>query len=179
MILGKKEVLQNLEKLSQLDIYDATEEAAELVRKAAEGEVPVYSGELQQSIYKDVKSTEYGATGEVFTEKEYAELVEFGTGPIGQENHEGTSPDVHKIYKPVPWWIHEKGSGGSREGHEKAKDIDKEVAERYSWPHSDTPNGRFYLCSGQPAQPFMYPAIANHTDEIEEIYAKKIREVMK
>ena len=46
MILGKKEVLQNLEKLSQLDIYDATEEAAELVRKAAEGEVPVYSGEL-------------------------------------------------------------------------------------------------------------------------------------
>lgn len=170
MILGKKEVLQNLEKLSQLDIYDATKEAIQFVRSQAVSNVPVDSGELQQSIYAEADNTEGGAIGTCFTNKKYAPYVELGTGPVGQENHSGISPNVSVSYTQHPWWIHE-GPGEN--------EVDRATAEKYRWFYIDTPQGRFYQCSGQAAQPFMYPALANHTDEIEEIYAKKIREVMK
>ena len=170
MILGKKEVLQKLEKLSQMDIYDATEEAIQFVRSQAVSNVPVDSGELQQSIYAETENTEGGTRGACFTNKKYAPYVELGTGPVGQENHSGISPNISVSYTQHPWWIHE-GTGEN--------EVDRATAEKYGWFHIDAPQGRFYQCSGQPAQPFMYPALANHTDEIEEIYAKKIREEMK
>lgn len=170
MILGKKEVLQKLEKLSQMDIYDATEEAIQFVRSQAISNAPVDSGELQQSIYAETEKTEYGARGECFSNKKYAPYVELGTGPAGQKSHSGTSPNVSVAYTQRPWWIHE-GPGEN--------EVDRATAEKYRWFYIDTPQGRFYQCSGQPAQPFMYPALANHTDEIEEIYVKKIREEMK
>lgn len=170
MIIGKKEILQCLDELSQVDIYDATEDVIQFVRAQAVANAPVSSGELQQSIFAKTENTADGARGMCFTNKKYAPYVEFGTGPSGQKNHANVSPDVPVAYTQHPWWIHE-GSGEN--------EIDRETAEKYGWFHIDTPQGRFYQCSGQAAHPFMYPALANHTDEIEEIYAKKIREALK
>lgn len=81
--------------------------------------------------------------------------LEFGTGPKGQENHAGISPEITPSYSQNPWWIHES-------------QVDRRVAEKYHWFYMDTPDGRFYLCTGQPAYPFMYPALKDSQDQILE-----------
>ena len=65
-----------------------------------------------------------------------------------------------------PWWIHES-------------DLDVGVAEMYHWPYIDTPDGRFYKCSGQPARPFMYPALKDNEDEVIRIMNSDIEKVLK
>lgn len=54
--------------------------------------------------------------------------MEFGTGPVGQAEHVGISPDVPVAYTQESW----------------------------VWADED---GGFHTTEGQPAQPFMYPAL--------------------
>ena len=137
------------------------------VQSAAKLLAPVHDGELRGSIRKRANKTPNGAIGEVYTNKEYASYVEFGTGPSGAENHSGISPFVSPVYTLSPWWIHES-------------QIDPDTAERYHWFYLDTPDGRFYQCTGQAAQPYMYPALKDNEDEalkrISLYLARKIKE---
>ena len=131
---------------------------------------PVSSGELRRSIRTSVETSGDVVTGIVYTNKKYAPFVEFGTGPKGQENHAGISPAVTPAYTQSPWWIHES-------------QVDAEAAARYHWFYIDTDEGRFYQCTGQPAQPFMYPALKNNeeraTRNISNYLAREIRKVCK
>jgi HK97 gp10 family phage protein len=145
MIRGKELVIKDLDKLSQIDLHMATDKAIQLVRSTAVANVPVDTGELRDSIFSETEGTEYGARGTCWTNKEYATYVEFGTGPVGQENHDGIAPDVPVAYTQSPWVY---------------QDAD----------------GNYHYTAGQPARPYMYPALANNEDEIVAIYEKKIRE---
>lgn len=49
---------------------------------------------------------------------------------------------------------------------EGVAEIDRRVAEKYRWPYMDTPDGRFYRCSGNPAYPFLYPAMKDNEEQI-------------
>lgn len=93
------------------------------------------------------------AVGTCWTNRAYAPYVEFGTGPKGQANHAGISPEVTPVYTQVPWWIHES-------------QVDRRTAEKYRWFYINTPQGRFYQCTGQPAHPFLYPALHDNEDKI-------------
>lgn len=169
-VTGLDSLSKKLAALSELDLKRCVGRGIKLVQGEAKRLCPVNDGELRDSIYTSVEVTGDATTGTCYTNKKYAPYVEFGTGPIGQENHEGISPAVNPVYKPRPWWIHEN-------------DIDERTAEKYHWPHIDTPDGRFYLCHGQKAHPFMYPALKNHEEEIvEEMsdYASRhIKEILK
>ncbi|WP_176256279.1 HK97-gp10 family putative phage morphogenesis protein [Enterocloster alcoholdehydrogenati] len=127
--------------------------AAKLVRAEAALRCPVHDGELRSSIRTMVSQDADGATGTIYTNKAYAGYVEFGTGPKGEANHAGISPEVTPVYTQSPWWIHESM-------------IDREIAETYHWFFIDTPEGRFYQCTGQPAQPFLYPALKNNEERV-------------
>ena len=128
------------------------------------------NGGLRESIKKRTERTASGARGEVYTNASYAAYVELGTGPRGDQNHKDISPNVNPTYTMEPWWIHES-------------QIDEKIAEKYKWYYIDTEQGRFYQCLGQPAQPFMYPALErnekNVTKRIGTYLAKKIREEAK
>lgn len=152
---GMDELERKLDQLSDLDLRKAVEQATYLVKTAAEENVHFDTGELRQSIYADVESNDSTATGICWTNKAYAPYLEFGTGPKGQENHVGISPEITPSYSQNPWWIHES-------------QVDKRVAEKYHWFYIDTPDGRFYQCTGQPAYPFMYPALKDNQDQILE-----------
>lgn len=152
---GLDELEIKLDQLSDLDLRKAVEQATYLVKTAAEGNVHIDTGELRQSIYTEVEDNGDTATGVCWTDKAYAPYLEFGTGPKGQENHAGTSPEITPAYTRSPWWIHES-------------QVDKRVAEKYHWFYIDTPDGRFYQCTGQPAYPFMYPALKDNQDQILE-----------
>ena len=118
------------------------------------------------SIFTVVETEGRNVTGICYTDKKYGPYVEFGTGPKGQENHEGISPDTTPVYTQSPWWIHE-GSGPN--------EVDRATAEKYGWFYIDTPEGRFYQCTGQPAQPFLYPALKNNEKQIEQVIREELR----
>lgn len=154
---GESDLEKALEQLAGVHAERAVGVGINKIKGRAKMLCPVNDGELRQSIMSDVYTEADRAIGECYTNKSYAMYVEFGTGPRGQENHEGISPDVAVAYSQSPWWIHE-GPGEN--------EVERETGERYGWPYIDTDDGRFYRCSGQPAQPFMYPALADGEKEI-------------
>lgn len=141
--------------------------ATHLVQGEAKLMCPVNDGELRQSIRTVVESHEGNVRGVVYTNKKYAPYVELGTGPAGEADHAGISPEVSPVYTQSPWWIHES-------------QIDQATAERYRCFFIDTPQGRFYQTSGQAAQPFMYPALKNNEERVTRYVSgylsRKIRE---
>lgn len=142
-------------------------QAGEFVRSAAVLNAPVgLSGNLRENIFLETYKEEDALVAEVYTRVQYAPYVELGTGPEGAAEHSGISPEVSPVYKMEPWWIHES-------------QLDTGVAEHYHWPHIDTPNGRFYKCSGQPAHPFMYPALKDNEDTVLDILAEGYNEAMR
>ena len=156
MIEGQKELRRKfvaLEQIADQQMERIVKNQVKHVQAEAKLLCPVSHGELKNSIRSNVQRVDDRVVGTVYTNKAYAPYVEFGTGPKGEADHAGISPAVSPSYSQSPWWIHES-------------QIDKETAERYHWFYLDTPNGRFYQCTGQPAQPFMYPALKNNEERI-------------
>ena len=157
-------------KIAEESMERAVHASVKTVQAEAKLLCPVYHGELRNSIRTTVERTEDKTIGTVYTNKSYAPYVEFGTGPAGEENHAGISPSVTPAYSQASWWIHES-------------QVDKDAAEKYHWFYIDTEEGRFYQCTGQAAQPFMYPALKNNeervTRNISNYLAREIRKVCK
>ena len=141
-------------------------EAGQYVQTAAKLMAPADSGYLRNSIFLEVGPTNEGMEADVYTNLQYAPYVEFGTGPKGAANHAGISPEVTPAYTMEPWWIHES-------------QIDPAVADRYHWFYIDTEQGRFYRCDGQPAQPYMYPALHDNIKTVMDILRRGMKGAMK
>lgn len=157
---GMKDLEKKLNAISKMDAKKGVGQAIDYVKQCAIGNVHSHNatGELESSIFTSVYEDGDSIIGECYTNKEYAVYLELGTGPKGQEKHDGISPDMNPVYTQSPWWIHES-------------QIDERVAEKYGWFHIDTPQGRFYQCTGHPAYPFMYPALKDNQDEILKDFA--------
>jgi HK97 gp10 family phage protein len=133
----------------------------EFLQREAEQHVPVQSGRLKESIKAVVGKKEGQLFVRIEADAPYATFVEFGTGPRGMANHEGTDPKAQINYRTSPWYIHES-------------QVDAETAERYHWKKIRTKQGVFYLCYGQPAQPFLYPSVNDNAKEILRLCGKGI-----
>ena len=159
-----------LDKIAQVNLEKAVARGLKIVQEEAKLLCPVHDGELRRSIFTDVESRGEQVIGTCYTKKSYAPYVEFGTGPKGQQHHTGISPEVSVAYTQSPWWIHES-------------QIDSDIAEKYHWFYIDTEQGRFYQCTGQVAQPFMYPALKNNEEkvikEIKSVLGTEIAEVIR
>ena len=166
MIDGMDKLLKHIEKIANISLERPVNRATQYVQSAAKSMCPALDGELRESILTATDHSAGMSIGVCYTNKSYAPYVEFGTGPKGQAKHNGISPNVPVAYTQSPWWIHES-------------QINPEVAERYHWFHIDTPDGRFYQCTGQAAQPFMYPALKNNEKEVRNIIMEGIKEQLK
>ena len=171
-INGLDKLMQKYGKLAETVAGDTMKRAvgasARMIQAEAKLLCPVDHGELRGSIRTQVLEQDGHTTGVVYTNKEYGPYVELGTGPKGEANHSGISPMVMPAYTQSPWWIHES-------------QIDKEAAEKYHWFFIETEQGRFYQCTGQPAQPFLYPALKNNEERavrnISDYLEREIRKV--
>jgi len=153
---------KQFDRLANIDIRPAGRKSISLVQEDAKSGCPVNDGELRGSIYTHEDNKQDKTVWDCYTNKKHGPFVEFGTGPKGQAHHEGISPDVDVAYSQSPWWIHES-------------QIDKAVAEKYHFFKIETKDGIFYQCTGQAAQPYMYPALKNNEDAITNIFAEHIK----
>lgn len=134
-----------------------------IVQADAKLNAPVNDGELRNSIKTSVDKISTGFRAATYTNKAHAGYNEFGTGPVGQENHEGISPEANVSYAQHGWGI-------------PADKVDAKDAEQYGWPKR-TYNGKdYYMTSGQPARPFMYPALKNNEKNVRDRVAQKVAE---
>ena len=163
---GMEELGRKLRELAQTNLVQATAQAIEIVRSAAVLNCHEDTGELRQSIHTEIRQNGDTVQGICYTNKAYAPYIEFGTGKKGQEHHAGISPDISPVYKMSPWWIHES-------------QVDRRVAEKYRWFYMDTPQGRFYQCTGNPAYPFMYPALKDNEKEVLSAFKTGFKAEMK
>lgn len=142
---GVQNLMRKLDKLGTMGpaVYKAVKKQTEVVRGEAVKLCPVYAGpwrfvprgELRRSIYTKVEQNAKATIGCVYTDAAHASFVEFGTGPIGQANHAGISPNVPAAYTQEAWvWMDDEGG--------------------------------FHNTKGQPAQPFMYPALKSMEKQV-------------
>ena len=164
---GLKELHVQLDRIvEKAGKAEYVREAGDFVRGAAVMNAPGNTGYLRQNIFHDFEEGHFTATSEVFTNVSYAPYVELGTGPKGVADHEGISPEITPAYTMEPWWIHES-------------DVDPWIAEQYHWPSIDTPEGKFYKCDGQPARPFMYPALKDNREKVIRIMKNGMNSILK
>lgn len=130
--------LNNLPAGITKDVAKQVKREGKTVQAAAKMKCPVnrygHGGELRQSIKEKTEIEDSLVKSTVFTNKKYAGYVEFGTGPVGQEHHEGISPEVNPAYTQEGWVYHND-------------DLDE-----------------FFYTKGQPARPYMYPALKDYED---------------
>lgn len=172
-IKGVEELLDKLNSLEVNALAELRKAVDREIKKTVQAEAklmcPADDGALRNSIVTQVTEDDNGIEAKCVTSKEYAAYVEFGTGPKGQADNAGISPEASIAYSQTPWWIHE-GSGKN--------EVDRETAEKYGWFYVDTPNGRFYKCYGQAAQPFMYPALKNNEKQIKARIKKDLKDTI-
>lgn len=165
-LLGADSLIAKCRKLASNQVGDDIVRRAVLnacknvVQADAKLRAPANEGELRNSIKVRVKLEGGKAIGEVFTNLDHATYVELGTGPKGQASHAGISPDVNVSYRSSPWYVHE----------------DQIDVGKYHFQKM----GEFYKMYGQPAQPYLYPALKENHDRISNNISKyvsrKIRE---
>lgn len=117
-----------------------------VVQAEAKLRAPANEGELRNSIKVRVKMEGDRAIGEVFTNSDHGSYVELGTGPKGQASHSGISPDVNVSYRSSPWYVHEDQINVG--------------------PYHFQKMGEFYKMYGQPAQPYLYPALKDNQERV-------------
>jgi HK97 gp10 family phage protein len=125
---------------------------------------PGDTGQLRNSIYTSTEEQAEAVIGRVYTNNEHAAYVEFGTGPVGRMSPKDLPPEIASRiqYRADGWWIHES-------------QIDAKTAEKYHFFRIETPQGVFYKTEGQPAQPYLYPAIKQNRENVKKIVADHMR----
>lgn len=158
MIEGIEEYLTKLENMSGIEqeLFQCVDECGTFVAADARERVAVDTGDLRKSITHTTKFEKSEIISTVHTNSDHATYVEFGTGPVGAANHEGISPEAHVSYRPTKWL----GKIPELAGQQGKKD-----------------QGFRYI-SGQPAKPYLYPALKDNEDQILKKLEGGIKEIM-
>ena len=142
-----------------------------LVQKQARLLVNSKSGNLGRSIKERTEQRPSGASSTVYTNLDYGIYYELGTGPNGQENHAGISPNVNPKYSQTGWMI-------------PADAMSVDDAEYYGLGVVESGGEVIgYRTNGMPARPYLYPALHDQkkdiTKEMNRYIGKEIVKVMK
>lgn len=142
-------LLSKFKQVGSVDLKPVITECTLLVEAQAKALCPVDKGDLRGSIHPEVKEVEKTIYGRIYTSKEYAPYVEFGTGPKGS----GTYP-----YKIQGFTL-------------KYRDT------KWCYPSTDEDgNAIFIWTKGQKAQPFMYPALEMNKKYIKKKIEDAVKE---
>ena len=130
-----------------------------VVQAEAKLRAPANEGELRNSIKVRARIEGSRAIGEVFTNSDHGAYVELGTGPKGLANHSGISPEVSVSYRSTPWYVHEDQINVG--------------------PYHFAKRGEFYKMYGQPAQPYLYPALKDNQERVSNNISKYVSRKLK
>lgn len=169
-ITGEKALIKGVDGVledSDKALKSALKKAAGFVRDDARLRAPSRTEDLLGSIFDRIEKIEGGYRAIVSTNSDHAMYVEFGTGPNGEASHEGISPEVTPRYSQSGWMI-------------PADKMPLKLAEFYGFriiKKGEEILG--YGTNGQPARPYMYPALQDNIDQIQTNLAKAVATAVK
>lgn len=134
-------LLKRLKKVGNMDLKPVITECTLLVEAQAKLLCPVDKGDLRGSIHPEVKEVGKTVYGRVYTSKEYAPYVEFGTGPRGNGTYPYKIKGFTLKYRDTKWCYSSTDEDG---------------------------NTIFIWTKGQKAQPFMFPALEMNKKHIQK-----------
>ena len=104
-VKGAESLMRKLKQVGSINpiMEKSMGRQVQLVRGVAVKLCPADKGELRRSILGKVEVQAAKVVGTVYTNKEYAPYVEFGTGPTGEADHAGISPEVSVAYSQKGW----------------------------------------------------------------------------
>jgi HK97 gp10 family phage protein len=148
-IKGIDRLTQRFNKIANLELRGTMNEATKLVHGQAKALAPVDTGDLAGSIHMQVKDTGKALEGRVYTNKEYAAYVEFGTGVKGNGTYPYQVEGLSLTYR-------DKG-----------------------WAYYDEDKGEWIYTKGQEAQPYMYPALKENERTIKRMFKDGVHTKLK
>ena len=138
-------LLKRLDNIAKTDVYDTMIKATNMVHGQAKEYAPVRYGDLAGSIHQEVKKESNVVTGRVFTNKEYAPYVEFGTGIKGTNTYPYEIKGLNLTYRSTPWVYYDE--------------------------KKDT----FVYTTGQVAHSYMYRALKTHEKYIKSLFKTEVK----
>jgi len=149
-----EEALQKLaDCFAPEEALPAVETGAKLVQARAKSLAPVRTGAMRNTIITQSSIEDGEAVAEVIATSPYAGFVEFGTGPKGAASAkilpDGMDMPASK-YKDTGWFL--------------PPDIVKATGIHYT--------------TGQPAQPFMMPAILSEQEKLKKVVGKSVTAIL-
>lgn len=173
-IKGLANLERKLKRLRDINAKPIIEDASARVRDEARKNVVVDTGELQNSIRYRIEDKRNGNyRGIVYTNKEHGIFVEFGTGPVGEANHQGISPNITPMYRSDGWVYKTKENNMSAIFASSGK-VNKSATKRMN-----KSGGQFVFTMGQPAKPFMYPALHDNREKIKKFIKYRMKKELK
>ena len=164
-LIGADSLIAKCSKLASKQVGDDIVRRAVLnacknvVQAEAKLRAPANEGELRNSIRVRARIEGSRVIGEVFTNSDHGAYVELGTGPKGLANHSGISPEVSVSYRSTPWYVHEDQINVG--------------------PYHFAKRGEFYKMYGQPAQPYLYPALKDNQERVSSNISKYVSRKIK
>lgn len=143
--------------------FDLTEEVASSAASNLQSSVKHGSGELAASIKNEVVVDGKGnLLGRVWSDKDTAMYRELGTGPVGDKSPKDLPPGINPTYTQKRWFI----------------PVDKvaiDLEAVYGIPRVKIKEQEFFMTSGQPARPWLYPALKEVKETATSVYEDHIR----
>jgi len=156
-----------LSKTLEQAAYDATKEIVELIKNAAElrlqSSIKYSSGELINSLKDEVVvNADNKIVGRVFSDKKQSIFRELGTGPVGEASPKDLPEGINPVYTQERWFI-------------PASEVAVDLNALYGMPKITIQGKEFYITSGQPARPFMYPSLKDLIPQSPDIYKEHVQ----
>ena len=166
-----KRKIDAMPKILNEAMEDSTFEITELVRSAAElrlsSSIKYSSGELLGSLKTEVvENAEGKIVGRVWSDKAQSVYREFGSGPNGQASPKDLPEGINPVYTQTRWFI-------------LAEQVAIDLNEVYGMPKVNIQGKDFYITSGQPARPFLYPSLKEIIPKMPEIYKEHVQKKLK
>ena len=161
MIIGKKEITDAFQKTAAVNMYDAVSKSIKTVQAEAKTRCPVNDGELRREYIHGDRNQQRKDCRHLLHQQKVRTICGIWHRPQRSEATRGDITGCCLCLCTVALWIHESMIG-------------RKTAEKYKWFYVDTPDGRFYQCTGQAAQPFLYPALKNNELEIAHYFEEAI-----
>ncbi|MGM0214967.1 HK97 gp10 family phage protein [Enterococcus sp. AZ109] len=143
--------------------FDIVEEIAARGASKIQSSTTHGSGELAGSVKQEVVVDGSGnIVGRVWSDKAHAIFREFGTGPVGEASKKDLPPDVYPTYSQEKWFI-------------PVNQVAVDLNAVYGIPKIKIQEQEFYMTSGQPARPWLYPSLKEVLEDVPSIYQDHVR----
>lgn len=149
-------------------VYEITQEVSGRASSNLQSSVKHGTGELAGSVKDEVTTNSNGNyVGRVFSDKSTAMYREFGTGPNGEKSPKDLPPGVTPVYTQKAWFFPVSSSI-------------EDLTALYGIPKIEIQGVEFYKTSGQPARPWLYPALKYVEENMaEDILKRNVQEAIR